>query len=179
MWVLHPFALWDGWTALSAWHYFGKFLAGHRFYVCLFRVHLASAGAIHPPSVGVRHSILPHPLLPFPTALPLSSPHLRLAPTPTLVEASRSPLPGLRRCVRSEIPRTPESETPTLSERFLPPLEAFNFNPQPSTSGPQFLVPIPAPPTPLTLCPAPFTLHSSYPCIPPQSIQTFGLTNFT
>ncbi|SRR5713101_58028 len=57
----------------------------------------------------------------------LSSPHLRLASTPTLVGASRSPLPGPRTCARSEILRTPESETPTLSERFLSEYPAFDF----------------------------------------------------
>ncbi len=78
---------------------------------------------------------------------------------PTLVGASRSPLPGPRRCVR----------------RFLPPLEAFNFQLSTFDLWSPISRPDSRPPAPLTFCPAPFTLHSSYPCISPNLFRHLDL----
>jgi len=93
----------------------------------------------------------------------LDSPHLRLASTPTLVGASRSPLPGPPK-VRVEISSPAGSfQLSTLSLRPLVPNFSSRFpparavNPLPCAVHPPFLL----------------SLHI------PQSIQTFGLTNFT
>src|SRR5216684_6361329 len=73
--------------------------------------------------------------------------------------ASRSPLPGPRSCVR----------------RFLPPLEAFNFQLSTFDLWSPISRPDSRPPAPLAFCPAPFTLHSSYPRISPNLFKHLDL----
>src|SRR6266567_2195355 len=105
----------------------------------------------------------PPPLCPFQLFFHLGSLHLRLASTPTLVGASRSPLPRPPK-VRAEISSSAGSFqlstlnlrplVPNFSSRFPP---ACAVRPMPCAVHPPFLL----------------SLHI------PQSIQTFGLTNFT
>jgi len=133
-----------------------------RFCPCLFRARLASAGAVHPPSVaGTQFSPSPLALSGCSSTLVLRICVWRLPPT--LVGASRSPLPGPPK-VRAEISSSAGSfQLSTLNLRPLVPNFSSRFPPAcavnllPCAVHPPFLL----------------SLHI------PQSIQTFGLTNFT
>ena len=59
--------------------------------------------------------------------------------------------------------------------RFLPPLEALNFQLSTLDLWPPISRPDSRPPAPFTLCPAQFTLHSSYPCISPNLFRHLDL----
>ena len=59
--------------------------------------------------------------------------------------------------------------------RSLPPLEAFNFQLSTFDLWSPISRPDSRPPAPLTFCPAPFTLHSSYLCISPNLFRHLDL----